>query len=215
LIRELCDLLELLFGPSESWDSESQVFDVSGAQDIIISFFNKQLFDPYVVSRGLHQVRFVHQCSIPTDVSERLDKLLGSLESQQYVCGNGTMLSLATSVVHSRMPIKESRLILQYLKIRPLGNTSMRFTPIYSNGSWHALYIVRIQSHILSILTFMDVAFSLIQPQVEFFENSLVQSRLEIPTEVSSANGRKQFCYCVYSQREKHWRCCTTISSRK
>ncbi len=61
----------------------------------------------------------------------------------------------------------------------------MRFTPVYTNGAWHALYILRIQSFVLSILTFLDVAYSLVQPQVEFFENSLVQSRLEIPTEVN------------------------------
>ncbi len=73
---------------------------------------------------------------------------------------------------------------MQLLKIRPLGNASIRYTPIFSNGTWHALYFIRMQSYVLSVLCFMEVSISLIQPQLDFFETTLIQARLEIPTEV-------------------------------
>jgi hypothetical protein len=102
LIKESCELLELLFGPCDGWDSEGQVFDVSGAQDIIGSFF-KHPFDPFVISKG------INQCMIPSEVSEQIDKLLGSLEAQQTICGNGTMLTLGGSVIQSRMELPETK----------------------------------------------------------------------------------------------------------
>jgi hypothetical protein len=51
------------------------------------------------------------KCPLPADIAERIDKLLGSLESQQKICGNGTMLSLGSSIVSSRFPVKETLVV--------------------------------------------------------------------------------------------------------
>jgi hypothetical protein len=49
------------------------------------------------------------------DLSERLDKLLAFMESVDGVCGNGTMLILGNSVLHSRFQLSETRLVIKWL----------------------------------------------------------------------------------------------------
>ncbi|KAJ3275437.1 hypothetical protein HDV01_000264 [Terramyces sp. JEL0728] len=71
---------------------------------------------------------------------------------------------------------------MQYLKARPLGNCSTRFTPIHLNDMWHALYTIRVQTFVLCITCFIEVPFKSIRPVANMFEMSLIQSRLEIPT---------------------------------
>lgn len=74
--------------------------------------------------------------------------------------------------------------ILDLLKVRPLGAATTRFTPVYIDGMWYTLYFVRIQSYVLSVLCFMEVELAAIQKQLHHFETALIQSRIEIPTEV-------------------------------
>ena len=94
------------------------------------------------------------------------------------------MLSLGSSIVHSRLPLNDTKRIVQFLKARPLGGASVRYTPIYTNDGWHTLYCVRIQSFVLSILCYMEVPLSSIQSQISLFETALTQSRLDLPAEV-------------------------------
>ncbi|KAI8897677.1 hypothetical protein BC833DRAFT_592690 [Globomyces pollinis-pini] len=179
IIKDLTELLEMIFGPEQYWDAEGRVFDVNGIHDLLSSMFSKNVYDPYVVTSG------VNQCFVSSDITDQLDRLMGSLESQQCICGNGTMITVGNSVIHSRMSLHETRKILQYQTARPMGSAHVRFTPIFCNGAWHSLYTLRIQTFTLSILCFMEVPFSLIQSSVNLFESSLIQSRLEIPTEES------------------------------
>lgn len=65
-----------------------------------------------------------------------------------------------------------------------MGTSSVRYTPVYTNLGWHALYTIRIQTFVLSVVCYLEVPLSAIQQHVTLFETSLVQSRLELPTEV-------------------------------
>ena len=55
-MKELSNMLELLFGPSENWDSESKVFDVTGCHDLLTMYFVQTNIDPFVVTKGINQV---------------------------------------------------------------------------------------------------------------------------------------------------------------
>ncbi|KAI8925798.1 hypothetical protein BC831DRAFT_459476 [Entophlyctis helioformis] len=175
ILRDVIAMCELLFGPCQHWDQDT--FDLSGAQDIISMYFGTAAKDPSIAVGGLAQI------FLDSDISERLDKLLAFLESQEGVCGNGTMLVLGETVLHSRMSLHDTRMVLQYHKARGLRAASVRYTPIFSSGAWHNLYAVRINSFVLFVTCFIDKPYSLIERKVEEFQTTLIQSRLEIPTE--------------------------------
>ncbi len=61
--------------------------------------------DPSFVVDGVSKV------ALEPEVSERLDKLLASIESHDGVCGNGTMLILGESVLQSRLGLLETRIV--------------------------------------------------------------------------------------------------------
>ncbi|KAJ3306108.1 hypothetical protein HDV03_000342 [Kappamyces sp. JEL0829] len=170
-------LILLLFGPARLWDAEGQILDISGAHDLLTTYFTRPSLDAFVVTAG------INRAFLAADVSERLDKLLGSLETHQHICGNGTMLTCGGSVIHSRMPHDETRKILQFLKARPLGAASIRFTPVYTADGWHTLYCIRLQTFVLSVLCHMEVPLTAISTSVNVFESALIQSRLDLPAE--------------------------------
>ncbi|KAJ3300330.1 hypothetical protein HK104_001748 [Borealophlyctis nickersoniae] len=140
-------------------------------------YFSKASQDPSVVVGGVSQIY------LEADIGERLDKLLAFLESQEGVCGNGTMLILGESALYSRFALHDTRMILQYHKARPMGINALRYTPIYCGGAWHNLYLIRMQSYVLVVMSYIDKPFALLQKKVEEFRIAFIQSRLEIPTE--------------------------------
>ncbi|KAJ3050026.1 hypothetical protein HK097_008992 [Rhizophlyctis rosea] len=168
-------MCEFLFGSHEYWDED--FFDLKGAQDIVSMYFARATQDPSTVVGGVSQI------FLDPDITERLDKLLAFLESQEGVCGNGTMLILGDSALYSRFNLHDTRMILQYTKARPLLHNTVRFTPVYCSGAWHNLYMIRIQSYVLIMMAYIDKPFAKMQKKVEEFRISFVQSRLEIPTE--------------------------------
>ncbi|KAI8907174.1 hypothetical protein EDD86DRAFT_208924 [Gorgonomyces haynaldii] len=174
ILTDLTLLMELLFGSCEQWDGD--LFDVNGAQDILLSYF-KGSFEPSVLTGGVKQI------SLDLSISERLDKLLGSLESQDGICGNGTLLLLGNSVLHSRMSLSDTRQLLQYYKCRPLGSVITRFTPIYRNGSWSNLYIIQMHKCVLMVTSYIEKPLEQIQPAIHGFSASLMHSKLDIPLE--------------------------------
>ncbi|KAI8803458.1 hypothetical protein BJ742DRAFT_683162 [Cladochytrium replicatum] len=175
ILRDIGGLCEFLFGSHEHWDED--LFDLKGAQDIISTSFVKASQDPSIIVGGLNQI------SLDTDISERLDKLLAFVEFQEGVCGNGTMIMLGDSVLHTRFAQHETRMILQYNKARPLGSSTVRFTPVYCLGSWHNLFLIRLQSYVLAVLTMIGKSYTVLQKKVDEFRISFIQSRLEIPAE--------------------------------
>ena len=84
---------------------------------------------------------------------------------------------------------------MQYNKARPLGHNSVRYTPVFSNNAWHNLYLIRMQTYVLAVMTYIDKSFESLQKKIEEFRISFIQSRLEIPTEVNvDITGRKGNC---------------------
>ncbi|KAI9102819.1 hypothetical protein DFS34DRAFT_610651 [Phlyctochytrium arcticum] len=175
ILRDVGGMCEFLFGSHEFWDED--FFDLKGAHDIISTYFLKITQDPGIVVSGVNQI------FVELDICERLDKLLAFLESQEGVCGNGTMLILGDSVLYSRFGLHETRMVLQYHKSRPLGYNTVRFTPVYCHGAWQNLYLIRLQSYVLVVMAYIDKAFAPLQSKIEEFRISFIQSRLEIPTE--------------------------------
>ena len=116
-------------------------------------------------------------------MKDRLDKLLAFLESQDGVVSNGTMLTLGSSVLFSRMSVRDTRLISQYSQARPLGTNTLKYTPVHSNGAWVGLYVVRMQSYVLSILTAIDKSYAVLESKIDVFRTALLQSHLDLPTE--------------------------------
>ncbi|TPX34190.1 hypothetical protein SmJEL517_g03057 [Synchytrium microbalum] len=175
VLRDIGGICELLFGSCEFW--EEDYFDLNGAQDVVGMFFKRTSPDPASIVGGTEQV------FLEPEVCERLDKLLAYLESQNGVCGSGTMLILGDSVLYSRFGLQETRMILKYHKARPLGTTSVRFTPVFCYNSWRNLYTVRIGNYVLVVLTYIDKAFAPLERKIAQFRIAFTQSRLEIPIE--------------------------------
>ncbi|KAJ3326460.1 hypothetical protein HDU76_012907 [Blyttiomyces sp. JEL0837] len=175
ILKDVGSMCEFLFGSHEYWDED--FFDLKGAQDIISMYFLKVVHDPSSVVGGYSQI------FLESDIYERLDRLVAFLESQEGVCGNGTMLILGESVLYSRFSLNETRMILQLHKARPLGSNSVRYTPVFCNSAWHNLYMIRMQSYVLVILAYIDKPFQPLQKKIDEFRVSFIQSRLEIPTE--------------------------------
>ncbi|KAJ3219111.1 hypothetical protein HK099_004824, partial [Clydaea vesicula] len=120
---------------------------------------------------------------LESEVRDRLDKLLGYLESQDGVCGNGTMLILGDSCLFSRFSMHETRMILHYNKVRPLGINVLSYTPVFCSGAWQNLYFIRLQNYVLVVMAYMGVNYSRLERKISDFRMSFIQSRLEIPTE--------------------------------
>lgn len=60
----------------------------------------------------IHMAKGVNQIYLEPEIRDRLDKLLGHLESAEGVSGNGTMLILGTdSCLLSRFPQHETRMV--------------------------------------------------------------------------------------------------------
>ncbi|KXS20876.1 hypothetical protein M427DRAFT_93983, partial [Gonapodya prolifera JEL478] len=175
-LGDICGICEFLFGSYEFWDEDT--FNLSGAQDIISFYFSK-VMEPTVAVGGVNQVHL----GMNQQTFDRLDKLLAYFESQDGICGNGTMLVIGESVLYSRMALSETRMVMQFIRARPLDGSSVRHTPIFLNGSWHAMYTIRIQNYLLVVKARLDATFTSIQKRVEELRASLIQSRLEIPTE--------------------------------
>ncbi|KAJ3245375.1 hypothetical protein HDU78_009475 [Chytriomyces hyalinus] len=175
VLRDVGAMFEFLFGSYEYWDED--FFDLKGAQDIISMYFGKITQDPSMVVGGINQIH------LDAHIIERIDRLISFLESQDGVCGNGTMLMLGDSCLFSRFDLAETRKILQYNKARPLGASTVRYTPVFCNNAWHNLYMVRINNYILAVLTFIDKSYDSIVRKIDEFRISFVQSRLEIPIE--------------------------------
>ncbi|KAJ3194590.1 hypothetical protein HK101_002347 [Irineochytrium annulatum] len=189
LLRDVGAMCEFLFGSHDYWDDD--LFDLKGAQvqksplyepqsdvpcqnskDIVSMYFLKVANDPGMVCGGLTQI------FLESDIQERLDKLVAFIESQEGVCGNGTLLLLGDSVLYSRFGMQETRMILQYAKARPLGACTVRYSPVYVNSAWQNLYMIRMQSYVLVVLAFIDKPYEQLARKVEEFREPPILLRL-------------------------------------
>jgi hypothetical protein len=99
---------QFLFGSCEFWDPD--FFDLQGGDDLITLFFsNSHGQDPRINMTGGFSKVF-----LDVDVRDRVDKLLGHLESSEGVAGNGTMLILGDSCLFSRFSLHETRMVLMW-----------------------------------------------------------------------------------------------------
>jgi hypothetical protein len=93
------------------------------------------------------------------------------------------------------MDLPDTRSILHAHRLRPLGvHTSvpgtgplaLRMSPVFVNGAWRALWMVRVGVYVLVFQAYLDRAFQQgLQQRVEEFKLALAHARLELPVEVS------------------------------
>jgi hypothetical protein len=55
----------------------------------------------------------------------------------------GSALLLGESVIHGRISQSETRLIIANLTARPLGITKVRTLPVFDDGKWRHLILMR------------------------------------------------------------------------
>jgi hypothetical protein len=102
--------IQFLFGSCEYWDPD--YFDLTGGDDLVSLFFSKKQ-DSTLVDARIHMTGGFKQVYLEPDVRDRVDKLLGHLESSEGVAGNGTMLLLGESCLFSRFSLHETRMVHQ------------------------------------------------------------------------------------------------------
>ena len=93
-----------MYGPHTAWDQD--VFKLTGVDDIFQMLLSKSLQDPSMILGGISHTL------VQSDISERIDHLLRVLEIQEAVLGNGTMLILGDSVLHSRFHLEDTRMVI-------------------------------------------------------------------------------------------------------
>lgn len=102
-----------MFGSREFW--EPDYFELNGAEDIVGMFFGAKSIGEGFAGYGDPRVNVsggVSQVFIDPEVRDRLDKLLGHLESHDGISGSGTMLILGDSSLFSRFPLHETRMVM-------------------------------------------------------------------------------------------------------
>ena len=129
----------------------------------------------------------VSEIHLDQEIRDRLDKLLGYVESKEGVVTNGTMLILEDSCLFSRFSLHESRMVLLLNRVRPMGNSSVKYVPVYVQGTWQNLYLFKMQSFVLVLLTSISTKFDQVEKYANDFKSSFTRSRLEVPTESPSS----------------------------
>eukprot|EP00128_Syssomonas_multiformis_P010918 Colp12_sorted_trinity150504_noHs@27307 len=123
------------------------------------------------------------QVYVDHSTRDRLDAMLSSLEDNKTISGCGTMLMLGKAVLHSRLPLAETRTVVGYVVARELGPVGVRVTPVHTNGRWYNLVVVQMQAFVLVLLANIRTAYHELANNVRAFEANLVDSNIVLPRE--------------------------------
>eukprot|EP01083_Nonionella_stella_P012574 35649_1 len=160
---------------SDVGEDSNQTLVIEGTLDFVETLIEKHQNDQSFLCRGIQLV------SLNESIREHLDRLLASLEGNEKIIGSA--LLLGNSVLHSRLPMFETRMILLHLSARPLGLTRIRIAPVYLNSKWNNMCLIKLRSNILAVLSSMNCSFSELEPYSQEFEDSLALSPIQLPTE--------------------------------
>lgn len=152
-------------------------FELKGLQDLFYNFLKVEV-DPAILVGGMQKIL------LPNIITEQVESLMKSLEGTDGILSNSSLLVLGNSVLFSRYRNHDTRMILHLLKAKPLTRMNTRYIPVYHQGAWRNLYLIKLGNFTLGLSTLVDTTFSVILKGIEDFRLSFMASRLEIPTEV-------------------------------
>mmetsp|Transcript_13674 Transcript_13674/g.43707 ORF Transcript_13674/g.43707 Transcript_13674/m.43707 type:complete len:430 (+) Transcript_13674:88-1377(+) len=178
-LHEVESSLTFLLGPPNKW--RRTVFSLDGFEDV----FERSVLG--VVSQPDLLVGGVSKTPVATEVTERVDLALASLENDNTTLGS--LVLLGDSVLHSRVNAEETRQVANLCSLRPLKNSQkVRITPVYSEGQWKSLVVLALRWHTLCLLVTIDTALMSVLPKMTQFEQmwEYMLSQTPIPTSVVS-----------------------------
>ena len=148
---------------------------VSAVEDVIKYVFLGGSPDNVAVAAG------VRHAVVPEKTREKLDRTLQLLEDNDNI--HGALLSIGSSVLHSRASEAETRMITLYLAARPLGAVKMRTTPIYTDNQWTELVVLRFQSLTLATITSTVMDAAELAAMLDTFVEALQVAALRLPVD--------------------------------
>jgi hypothetical protein len=172
-LQEVEALLLFLFGDCSKWKRD--LLGLRGVHDIIDGVFKKHSVELSALVSGIKWVL------LPPTVRDQLDRLLATLEENEFV--HGGMLVLGSSVLHSRLPQRDSKMVLHYISTRQLGALRLRTTPVYSEGQWKNLVLLKLRVLTLAVLVSIRVVHAKVSPVLHGFEEALQDAALQLPVE--------------------------------
>jgi hypothetical protein len=135
---------------------------------------------------------------LSSTITEQVESLLKNLEGTEGVLSNSSILILGHSVLFSRYGNHDTRMILHLVRGKPLSKIDTRYVPVYHQGAWRNLYLIKLGNFTLGLSTVVDRPFSGIVKGIEDFRLAFMASRLEIPSEVCSGYSkitRNRYCF--------------------
>eukprot|EP00003_Mantamonas_plastica_P014185 TRINITY_DN2459_c0_g1_i3.p1 TRINITY_DN2459_c0_g1~~TRINITY_DN2459_c0_g1_i3.p1 ORF type:complete len:210 (-),score=44.56 TRINITY_DN2459_c0_g1_i3:25-654(-) len=101
------------------------------------------------------------------------------------------MLMLGDSVLHSRLPSIQTRMVTHYNRARPLGYLAVKSSPVFVKNRWYHLITMRVKSMILAVLTSVRAKYSDLEGYLAGFEKLVSESGVVIPKEAPPMNLRQ------------------------
>lgn len=172
-LSDVADLLSFYLG---EFANEQGTTHLSSVLDLVDGLLAQFRTDLGAFGRG---VRWI---SIDRDCREQVDRMLAKLEENEEVLGSA--LLVGSHVLHGRLPQFDTRMIIHYLSMRPMGKKSMITLPIFSQESWKSLIVMRLRFGVLVVESTIVLPMIDIVPNLQKFEDSLVEANLPIPVEV-------------------------------
>lgn len=163
-LSALVALLAFLRGPADMWTSEA-LRELSGLAKVVDGLLLHSQEDPASLVGGTPFV------TLASHVREKLDQTLGVLESDDVILGS--LLLAGDEVLYSRLKGRETRSVRQIARLLPLGHRRARVTPVFCEGQWRNLVLLRMRWHTLGVLLSVDFGLVDVLPRLERFEARL------------------------------------------
>ena len=164
------DMLLLLFGDPEEWSEDR--FELDGLENVLDHLLVSN--DPAFLMNGVRHV------PLKTKAKDQIKRLVISFENNPLV--HYTMITLGRSVLFSSFPVEYTRLVSEFLLVRPLGSVRSTTIPIYMNNVWCQLVITRFRSFNMAVVTNIDSR-SELNPGLVAFEEKFYEAARMLPTE--------------------------------
>ena len=163
-------MLLLLFGDPNAWSQDR--FELDGLENIIDHFLGST--DMSFLLNGTRHV------PLKRKGRDQVQRLVMTFENNPLV--HYTLITLGHSVLYSTLPPTYTRLISEFLIVRPLGTAVSMTIPVYINETWVQLVISRYRAFHVAVITNIDTRKELKVALKEFEEKFHDATKL-LPTE--------------------------------
>lgn len=163
-------LFLMLFGDPREWAEDR--FELDGLENIIDHFLASN--DPAFLMNGVRHV------PLKDKARDQVKRLVNAFENNPMV--HHTMITLGQSVLFSSFAVEYTRLISEFLIVRPLSSIRSMTIPIFMSGSWCQLVVTRFRSFHVAIVTNIDSRRE-VNPGLVAFEEKFFEAAKALPTE--------------------------------